>query len=138
MAKQFGLILVRAGATLLEHFCSRTFPRLGERLARQLGWQLGDVPAMRRASSIVSALAYVADRARVFITSSWSLSSSRTKPRPPQVGHWRSSSVSSSTTPSPLQSGQVFTPLPSEEVFMCVCVPDTLMAQGPDLTPITL
>ena len=43
----------------------------------------------------------------VFITSSWS-SSSGTKPRPPHVGHCCSSSVPFSTTPSPLQFGQVF------------------------------
>src|SRR5262245_10300085 len=41
------------------------------------------------------------------ITSS-SSSSSGTKPLPPHVGHCRSSSVPFSTTPSPLQSGQVF------------------------------
>ena len=43
-----------------------------------------------------------------------SSSSSGTKPRPPHVGHWRSSSVSLSTTPSPLQSGQVFMRVPFE------------------------
>jgi Trypsin-like peptidase domain len=37
------------------------------------------------------------------------LSSSGTKPLPPHVGHCCSSSVPFSTTPSPLQSGQVFT-----------------------------
>src|SRR5262249_50446513 len=42
------------------------------------------------------------------ITSS-SSSSSGTKPLPPHVGHCRSSSVPFSMTPSPLQSGQVFT-----------------------------
>jgi hypothetical protein len=44
----------------------------------------------------------------VFITSSWSSSSSGTKPLPPHVGHCCSSSVPFSMTPSPLQSGQVF------------------------------
>ena len=44
----------------------------------------------------------------VCITSSRSSSSSGTKPLPPHVGHCRSSSVPFSTTPSPLQSGQVF------------------------------
>ena len=44
----------------------------------------------------------------VFITSSWPSSSSGTKPQPPHVGHCCSSSVPFSTTPSPLQSGQVF------------------------------
>src|SRR5262245_9161304 len=44
----------------------------------------------------------------VFIISSWLSSSSGTKPLPPHVGHRRSSSVPFSTTPSPLQSGQVF------------------------------
>ena len=44
----------------------------------------------------------------VFITSSWLSLSSGTKPLPPHVGHRRSSSVPCSTTPSPLQSGQVF------------------------------
>ena len=43
----------------------------------------------------------------VFITSSWP-SSSGTKPLPPHVGHRRSSSEPFSTTPSQLQSGQVF------------------------------
>ena len=43
----------------------------------------------------------------VFITSSWPSSSSGTKPRPPHLGHCSSSSVPFSTTPSPLQSGQV-------------------------------
>ena len=41
-------------------------------------------------------------------TSSSSLSSG-TKPLPPHIGHCRSSSVPFSMTPSPLQSGQVFT-----------------------------
>ena len=44
----------------------------------------------------------------VCITSSWPSSSSGTKPLPPHVGHCCSSSVPFSTTPSPLQSGQVF------------------------------
>jgi hypothetical protein len=44
----------------------------------------------------------------VFMTSSWPSSSSGTKPQPPHVGHCCSSSVPFSTTPSPLQSGQVF------------------------------
>src|SRR6516164_7775821 len=43
----------------------------------------------------------------VRVTSS-SSSSSGTKPLPPHVGHCCSSSVPFSTTPSPLQSGQVF------------------------------
>jgi len=44
----------------------------------------------------------------VLITSSWSPSSSGTKPHPPHVGHRCSSSAPFSMTPSPLQSGQVF------------------------------
>ena len=44
----------------------------------------------------------------VCITSSWPSSSSGTKPLPPHVGHRCSSSVPFPTTPSPLQSGQVF------------------------------
>ena len=43
----------------------------------------------------------------MFNTSS-SSSLSGTKPQPPHVGHRCSSSVPLSTTPSPLQSGQVF------------------------------
>jgi hypothetical protein len=51
-----------------------------------------------------------AARALVLITSSLFLSSlsSGTKPLPPHLGHCTSSSVPFSTTPSPLQSGQVF------------------------------
>jgi len=44
----------------------------------------------------------------VHVTSS-SSSSSGTKPLPPHLGHCCSSSVPFSMTPSPLQSGQVFT-----------------------------
>jgi len=45
----------------------------------------------------------------VRVTSSSSSSLSGTKPLPPHVGHCCSSSVPFSMTPSPLQSGQVFT-----------------------------
>ena len=48
----------------------------------------------------------IPDTVRITFSSS---SSSGTKPLPPHVGHCRSSSVPFSMTPSPLQSGQVFT-----------------------------
>jgi hypothetical protein len=66
-----------------------------------------------RSAFAISLVCFSSRSRDVFIISSCSSSLSGTKPRPPHVGHWRSSSVSLSTTPSPLQSGQV---------FMCVCV----------------
>src|SRR6266568_36338 len=65
------------------------------------------IAAMRKVVGPV-ALEAGEDRLAVRITSS-SSSSSGTKPLPPHVGHCRSSSVPFSMTPSPLQSGQVFT-----------------------------
>ena len=71
----------------------------------------------------------------VFITSSWSSSSSGTKPRPPHVGHCCSSSVPS-TTPSPLQSGQVFMcaswdALPQPRDYIRWCFADPAIAARP-------
>src|SRR5262245_19944942 len=61
----------------------------------------------------------------VFIISSWLSLSSGTKPLPPHVGHRRSSSVPFSTTPSPLQSGQVFM------CASCTCYHTPLMRARP-------
>src|SRR5262245_8568379 len=61
----------------------------------------------------------------VFIVSSSLSSSSGTKPLPPHDGHRRSSSVPFSTTPSPLQSGQVFMRA------SCTCYHTPLMGARP-------
>ena len=97
------------------------FPTGGRRSAQRVAFRRGSNPWPRVASrrDLVDQRQIVVRRTRtvhslslssgdVFITSSWPSSSSGTKPLPPHVGHCRSSSVPFSTTPSPLQSGQVF------------------------------
>ena len=94
--------------------CNRyfVFAVITRRLRRGGAWSERDRPtgesARTKCERCLSTAAQAQFGCLVFITSSCWSSSSGTKPRPPHVGHCCSSSVPFSTTPSPLQSGQVF------------------------------